>query len=57
METKLKAVNSKLNNAEDQTSDLEDIKMEITQSKQQTERHTHTHTHTHTHNQYIRPFG
>ena len=53
METKLKAVNSKLNNAEDQTSDLEDIKMEITQSKQQTERHTHTHTH----NQYIRPFG
>ena len=35
METKLKAVNSKLNNAEDQTSDLEDIKMEITQSKQQ----------------------
>ena len=36
MEPKLKAVNSKLNNAEDQTSDLEDIIMEITQSKQQT---------------------
>ena len=34
----LKAMNSKLNNAEQQISDLEDRIMEFTQSEQQTER-------------------
>ena len=35
MKAELKAINSKMNNAE-QTSDLEDKIMEITQSEQQT---------------------
>ena len=38
MKTELKAINSKLNNAEEWISDLEDRIMEITQSEQQTER-------------------
>ena len=36
--TELKAMNSKLNNVEEWTSDLEDRIMEVTQLKQQTER-------------------
>ena len=38
MKTELKAINSKLNNAEKRMSDLKDRIMEITQSEQQTER-------------------
>ena len=37
MQTELKVIKSRLNNAEEQISDLEDIIMEITQSGQQTE--------------------
>ena len=37
MKAELKAVNSRMNNAEERISDLEDRLMEITQSKQQTE--------------------
>ena len=37
MQTELKAVKSRMNNAEKQISDLEDRIMEITQSGQQTE--------------------
>ena len=36
--TELKVMNSKLNNIEEWTSDLEDRIMEVTQLKQQTER-------------------
>ena len=36
MKTELKAINSKLNNAEEQISDLKDRIMEITQSEQET---------------------
>ena len=35
-QTELKALKSRMNNAEEQVSDLEDRKMEITQSGQQT---------------------
>ena len=38
MKAELKAIHSRLNNAEERTSDLEDRIMEITQSEQQTER-------------------
>ena len=37
MQTELKALKSRMNNAEEQTSDVEDRIMEITQSGQQTE--------------------
>lgn len=37
MKAELKAVNSKMNNAEERISDLEDRLMESTQSKEQTE--------------------
>ena len=37
MESELKAMNSRMNNAEEQISNLEDRTMEITQSRQQTE--------------------
>ena len=37
MKAKLKAKNSRMNNAEERVSDLEDRIMEITQSKQQTQ--------------------
>ena len=37
MKAELKAMNSRMNNAEEQISDLEDRIMEITQSGQQTE--------------------
>ena len=37
MQTKLKALKSRMNNAEEQISDLKDRIMEITQSVQQTE--------------------
>ena len=37
MKAELKAMNSRINNAEEQISDLEDRIMEIIQSKEQTE--------------------
>ena len=37
MQTELKALKNRINNAEEQISDLEDRIMEITQSGQQTE--------------------
>ena len=37
MQTELKALKSRINNAEEQISDLEDRIMQITQSGQQTE--------------------
>ena len=37
MKAELKAINSRMNNAEERMSDLEDRIMEITQSEQQTE--------------------
>ena len=40
MKPELKAMNSRMNNAEEQISDLEDRIMEITQSEQQTESET-----------------
>ena len=39
MKAELKAINSKLNDAEERIRDLEDGIMEITQSEQQIERH------------------
>ena len=38
MKAELKAMNSRMNNAEEQISDLEDRIMKITQSEQQIER-------------------
>ena len=37
MKTELKVMNTRMNNSEEQISDLEDRIMEITQSRQQTE--------------------
>ena len=43
MQTELKAIKSRMNNAEEQISDLEDRIMEITQSGQQTENQMKNH--------------
>ena len=43
MQTELKAIKSRLNNAEERISDMKDRIMEITQSGQQTESQTKKH--------------
>ena len=57
MKTVLKAMISRLNNAEEQISDLEDKTMEITQSEQQTESKKKRKRKKKESKQYKRPMG